>query len=105
MSYHAAYLLENPDRAVGGIDLATNSGLAVFYAWIDTLDPEDFPALYDLAEEGATEEMAEVAEELARALRKGGASVEVMGVGRRLLKAIAEAPEGAVAMAISDGVS
>ncbi len=106
MGYFVVYAPEDEDApVVGGDEIASNSGYAAFLEWIDGLSDERFPTLYDLSEQGGTEDLKALAKELTRALREGDPPADVAEVVKRLLRAVKEAPAGAAARGVTDGTS
>jgi hypothetical protein len=92
------------DQLVDGDDLATSGGWLAFAEWAADL-ADTHPLLAELAEEGTADDLEQLEAELEQALgdKPGKPTREVLAVGRRLLAVLSDAPEGAVALAVTDG--
>jgi hypothetical protein len=94
----------NTDQLLDGDDIATSGGWMNFAEWAGAL-ADDYPLLAELAEEGTADDLQALEGELEAALadKPGKPSREVLAVGRRLLAVLSDAPQGAVALAVTDG--
>jgi hypothetical protein len=103
MTLFAAFATDD-DQLLDGDDIATSGGWLHFAEWAGALG-DDFPLLAELCEEGTADDLQALEQELERALgeKPGKPSREVLAVGRRLLAVLSDAPEGAVALAVTDG--
>jgi hypothetical protein len=103
MTLFAVFATES-DEVVEGDDVATLRGWHAFAIWTGNLG-EGYPLLAALGEEGTADDLGGLESELEHCLtaKPNDPSREVLGVGRRLLAVLSDAPEGAQAVVITDG--
>jgi hypothetical protein len=105
MGVEMYFAVEGQDEPVEGDQVASLLGWSQFSAYGASLDPDDFPAVVRLAEDGECWPLDELEDELRRLAKKppGNPSADVRGVTQRLLEVLGEKPEGADSAVISDG--
>ena len=86
------------------IDVATTTGWSDFQDWATAVDPTVSPALYDFGEDAFTEEPAEVAKELRKALVSDPPPAPVASVAKGLLAVLDGSASDGV-LVISDDTS
>jgi hypothetical protein len=112
MSWFATWAVRGKRKPVDGDHVATNTGWKEFGDWAERLRATHFK-LWHLAvhgvcftADGETEDaLAGLEADLGRALadRPGNPRPNVLSVAKRLLDEVRHRPEGAVALAITDG--
>ena len=105
MSYFVAFGVGGRDEPVDGDEIASATGWGRFGAWCEGL-PEGFDELYYLGTEGGTEQVAQLEQELERAVaeKPNGLSGDDLEVARRLLAAVRSRPARCDAVIVTDGV-
>jgi hypothetical protein len=104
MSWAISWGLEGGEIQDGD-DLASNTGWADFVKWCDTLPVEHFHELVFLSEDGLSDRLDELQENLYRALKLTRVPRHVRDVLVRLHGIVASRPKGATALVVTDGTS